>query len=119
MGIFGIKTYYFHNDRKMHSWDWTGEVKNDGWPLAGVRCSICGEERMIGVDKDNIGLRYGCVRVAMRDRYEWRDLIVIDSGRLDRIEKALGGGYWLTSNLGGGRYRVHESEFRRFVAADR
>jgi hypothetical protein len=110
--------YHFKNDFQRHSWEYTGEVETMAWPRAGIRCQICGEERLVAVSLNSPGLKWGCYRTAFRDQLKRGDMIVVSyeyGGRLDRFEAYApdSSGDLITSNLGGGRYRVKADAWKR------
>lgn len=113
--------YSFKNDFQRHPWGYTGVVETSAWPRAEVRCKICGEVRLIATSLDSPGLRWGCYRTAFRDKLKQGDLILIrdkyDTRRLDRFEAYApdGSGDLITSNLGGGRYRVEAGTWERYT----
>lgn len=110
--------YSFKNDFQRHSWGYTGVVETSAWPRAEVRCSICGEVRLIAASLDSPGLRWGCYRTAFGDKLKHGDMVVVKyeyGARLDRFEAYApdGSGDLITSNLGGGRYRVKADAWER------
>lgn len=113
--------YRFKNDFYQHRWGYTGEVETGPWPRHQVRCEICGETRLIAAPLDSPGLKWGCYRTSMFDRLKRGDMICaphednMSGYRLDRFEAYApdGSGDLITSNLGGGRYRVPANKWKR------
>jgi hypothetical protein len=114
--VGGKPVYRFKNDYFVHNWKLTGFVESGRWGFSEVVCRRCEEVRMVyGFDPNRPGLKFGCWRIAFRDRWRRGDLAFVDgSDRLDYFWERVNADEAITRNAGGGVYRVRIADLRRY-----